>query len=110
MCPVQHWGTLSNGWKFYFRFRHNNARLNVAPPETPMEDMPAYNPAWSYQDFAAAFDAGKEYTVPRCLYPEGYVEDLYPHDPLVGFFKTEDDLNQTFATCFEQVKEEIGLG
>lgn len=109
-CPVQYWGTLVNGWKFYFRFRSNYARLNVAPPETPMKEVPVYNPAWSAQDCSTAIDAGQEYTVPVFLWPEGKIDEVYPHDPLAGYFRTEEDLQKTFAACFEQVQGEIGLG
>lgn len=109
-CPVQHWGTFTNGWKFYFRFRYNSARLNVAPPGTPTYEVPDYNPTWSFEDFAAACDAGEEYAVPRCLWPEGYLDEVYPQDPLVGFFATEEDLLKTFTACLQQVQEEIGLG
>src|SRR5690348_2645514 len=108
--PVQHWGTFHNGWRFYFRFRYNHARLNVAPPGTPMEDVPQYNPEWSYADLATAFEAGKEYTVPRCLGPEVHDRNVYPGEPLAGMFLREEDLTNTFARCFEQLKDEIGMG
>ena len=109
MCPVQHWGTFCNGWKFYFRFRTNWARLNVAPPGTDMANVPLANPTWSWAAVEAALD--RDESPPSMWWgPVGEIDQVYPHDPLVGYFQTEEDLQQTFATCFEQVKEEIGLG
>lgn len=110
MCPVQHWGTFCNGWKFYFRFRTNYARLNVAPPGTDMANVPLPNPDWNFEAFKAAAEAGKPWPTTMWWGPVGEVDQLYPQDPLAGFFKTEEDLQKTFEICFEQIKEEIGLG
>jgi hypothetical protein len=109
-CPVQHWGTFTNGWRFYFRFRSNCARLNVAPPGDGMADVPMPHPDWTNEGFNEALAAGEPYAVPMHWGPVGRADEVYPGDPLIGFFQTEDDLFTTFATCFEQVKEEIGLG
>lgn len=109
-CPVQHWGTFTNGYRFYFRFRSNCARLNVAPPGDGMADVPMSHPDWTNEGFNAALATGEPYSVPMYWGPVGYVENVYPGDPLIGFFLTEDDLLTTFTTCFEQVREEIGLG
>lgn len=109
-CPVQHWGTFTNGWRFYFRFRSNCARLNVAPPGTPMKQVPLVNPKWDAAAAALAYGNGLDYAHNPWWGPVGRVEEVYDGEPLMGFFESEDDLNRTFAECFEQLKNDIGLG
>jgi hypothetical protein len=42
-CPCQGYGTL-DGERFYFRYRHDDAQLEVGPPDEHDDDMPTRPP------------------------------------------------------------------
>jgi len=108
MCPNQHWGKLTDGSVFYFRMRHGWSSLRVGPPGTKEEDLPLVNPAWDQGAANAAYDAQREYPHSFWLGPIG--EDTpYPGDDLIGFFRTKEDLNESFRKCLDQIWKENGI-
>lgn len=109
IIPVQYWGEFMNNWKFYFRMRSSWCSLRVGPPTVEMVDLPLVNPDFDREAFDQAFAAGEPYPHPFFWGPIGEY-NVYPDDPLVGWFKEEDDLHEAFRICFDQIKQEIGLG
>jgi hypothetical protein len=80
-CPEQHWGTLIDGQIFYFRFRSNCAQLHLG---VEGEELPVVDGSlWRL--------------------PVGYLNDIYPGEPLIGFFLTDEDRTRIFAECLDQI-------
>jgi len=103
ICPEQHWGILTDGRSFYYRMRHGSASLCLGPVGSdPGKDLPAVNPDWVRADFDAAYDAGKEYPHSFFLGPRPYLE-VYPDDPLVGWFETDEDRQDTFTKLLNEI-------
>lgn len=102
MFPEQWYGTLTNGWTFYFRMRHSCAQLKVGPPGTPFRDMPLADPNFNWDEYMAAQDRGEEYPYTFFMEPIGRA-DVYDLDEDVGFFKDQVDRDTTFTNCLDQI-------
>lgn len=101
-APEQHFGELADGRIFYFRMRGGACQLHLGQPG---EVLPVVNPLWVKEEFDAAYDAGQTY--PHLFFrpPIGAV-DVYPDDPFLGCFKTQEDRDRAFTACLDQIEEE----
>ena len=104
-CPEQHFGELIDGRIFYFRFRSNCAQLHVG---TQGEILPSINPEFDMDEFnktLAPGYSGPFYPVNLWRRPLGTYNAFYENDPLIGFFQTDEDRNNCFTHCLNQIYE-----
>lgn len=105
--PEQHFGKLTDGRIFYFRFRSNCAQLHIG---VEGEELPVKNPLFDMKEFDKTLQSG--YTGPN--YPHGFFRlpigrcDLvYPPGEdwggYIGFFKTDEDRTLTFTKCLDEI-------
>lgn len=106
LCPVQWFGTLTNGWVFYYRMRHGWADVHVGPPGTSKDELPLINPNWIQEDFDQAYAQGEEYRHSFWAGPVASV-NAYPGDPLIGYFESDEDLNRVFTECLDQIWDQM---
>lgn len=108
-CPEQHWGYLRDGRPFYFRMRSATASLCVGPIDVRPDDLPLINPKFNMAEHKAAFMAGLDYGETFFLGPRPEAV-VYPDDPLVGWFQSDEDRQRVFTTLLDQLLEPSGTG
>jgi hypothetical protein len=110
-CPVQHWGVLTDGRVFYFRYRHGWAYVSLAPEWYEPGLLPARNPRTTHEEWDAAYATA--------LAAANGVYDNIPDDALPslwlvtgggfvvteendGWFGSQEELDTAFTRCLDE--------
>lgn len=95
LCPEQHYGVLTDGRSFYFRYRHGSASLQVLDRPPGVYDLPVVNPFFDREACHIAAEAGTEYTGPPFwAEPVVWVPVSEEDD---GFFQDDGEKLDTFS-------------
>lgn len=104
-CPVQHWGVLSDGRVFYFRYRHGYATVTLAPAWFEAHELPANDPRTSYDQWHEAYEAGaRGDDLPQLWLGNVGGYEVTTED--YGAFDSQEELDDTFRRCLDEVWDE----
>lgn len=114
-CPEQHWGVLTDGRVFYFRYRHGWASVTLAPHWYEPGRLPAYDLRTSHEQWQAAYDAElarvngvfedvRDDALPRLWM--GPAAGYEVTEDNIGWFSSQQELDEAFAACLDQVWNE----
>lgn len=99
-CPVQHWGVLTDGRVFYFRYRHGCASVALGPDWFEAEFLPAFDPRTTMEEWNVAYAAGaRDGDLPNLWLSKAFGFQVTEEDD--GFFDSQEDLDETFTKCLD---------
>ena len=102
-CPEQHWGVLTDGRVFYFRYRHGIASLVLAPAWFEASELPARDLRVTMAMWDEAYESGQDLPI-LWLGRYGFVQASEEDD---GSFYGDGELrDRTFAGCLDQIESE----
>lgn len=103
-CPEQHWGTLTDGRRFYFRYRSAWASVRLAPAwfdgEIIARDLRVTREQWD-----EAYERGDE-ELPNLWLGPGAGFQVRENDPYHGWFDNAEERALAFAACLDQIWDE----
>jgi len=100
-CPVQHWGVLTDGRVFYFRYRHGWASINLGPEWYEPGLLPARNPLVTDDEWHAAYEAGlRGPDLPMLFLVVGSGFEVTREND--GWFSSQDELDDAFRHCLDE--------
>ena len=100
-CPVQHWGVLTDGRVFYFRYRHGWASISLGPEWYEPGLLPVRNPLVTYDEWHAAYEAGLRDADLPMLYLVTGAGLLITHED-DGWFSSQEELDDVFTQCLDE--------
>lgn len=103
-CPEQHWGTLIDGRRFYFRYRSAWASIRLSPAWYD-GDLHARDLRVTREQWQEAYDRGDENLPSLWLGPAAGIQTR-EDDPYHGWFDDAMERAIVFAACLDQVWDE----
>ncbi len=110
MMPVQHWGVLTDGRVFYFRYRHGSASVALGPSWYEGHLLPARDQRVSMEQWDAAWAValkavgGEAENVPSNALPNLWLEPrvgVMVTEEDNGWFDTQEELDSAFKVCLD---------
>lgn len=103
LCPEQHYGVLTDGRTFYFRYRHGEASLQVLHRPEGVCDLPVTNPEFDREAFKVAINNSQDYAGPPFwAQPKVWVTVSEEDD---GYFQDDEEKEDTFTRLMELIDE-----
>jgi hypothetical protein len=98
---VQHWGVLTDGRVFYFRYRHGWAHVSLGPEWYEAGLLPARDLRTTHEEWDVAYAAGaRDDDLPRLWLVTGGGFTVTEEND--GWFSSQEELDGAFTRCLDE--------